>query len=92
VPHSAPYIVWLPTGGPNGTLAVSAQSTSDLFLNTQNGAAGAWTRIASTVPGGYSRGMVAVAEPRWPGGVLRSVPQPGIRPNNFTARALRLSG
>ncbi|MGW5666312.1 RICIN domain-containing protein [Streptomyces sp. NPDC003758] len=62
VPTSAPYITWLPTGGPNGTLAVSAQSTTDLFLNTQNGAAGAWTRIASTVPRGYSRGMVPLAD------------------------------
>ncbi|KUN62043.1 ricin-type beta-trefoil lectin domain protein [Streptomyces canus] len=62
VPTSAPYITWLPTGGPNGTLAVSAQSTTDLFLNTQNGASGAWTRIASTVPRGYSRGMVPLAD------------------------------
>ncbi|MFI7296137.1 RICIN domain-containing protein [Streptomyces sp. NPDC050121] len=62
VPTSAPFITWLPTGGPNGTLAVSGQSTTDLFLNTQNGAAGAWTRIASTVPRGYSRGMVPLAD------------------------------
>jgi hypothetical protein len=62
VPTSAPYITWLPTGGPNGTLVVSGQSTTDLFLNTQNGAAGTWTRIASNTPGGYSRGMVPLAD------------------------------
>ncbi|GAA2524056.1 RICIN domain-containing protein [Streptomyces longisporus] len=62
VPSSAPYVTWLPTGGPNGTLAVSAQSSTDLFLNTQNGAANAWTRIQSTVPGGYSRGMLPLAD------------------------------
>src|SRR5205823_5962347 len=39
VPTSSPYVVWLPTGGTDGTLAVSANSTGELFLNTQNGAA-----------------------------------------------------
>ncbi|MBC9730068.1 RICIN domain-containing protein [Streptomyces sp. TRM68367] len=62
IPTSSPYIVWLPTGGPNGTLAVSANSSTDLFLNTDNGAAGKWTRIASNTPGGYSRGMVPLAD------------------------------
>ncbi|KDN78059.1 hypothetical protein DF19_40890 [Streptomyces olindensis] len=62
VPTSSPYVTWLPTGGPNGTLAVSADSNTDLFLNTQNGAANAWTRIQSTVPGGYSRGMLPLAD------------------------------
>ncbi|WNM35749.1 RICIN domain-containing protein [Streptomyces sp. Li-HN-5-11] len=61
-PCCNPYITWLPTGGPNGTLAVGAQSTTDLFLNTQNGASNAWTRIASTVPGGYSRALVPLAD------------------------------
>ncbi|MET8081312.1 RICIN domain-containing protein [Streptomyces sp. NPDC005303] len=61
-PKSAPYITWLPTGGANGTLVVSANSSDDLFLNTQNGAANTWTRIASTVPGGYSRGLLPLAD------------------------------
>ncbi|WP_030668186.1 RICIN domain-containing protein [Streptomyces cellulosae] len=61
-PKSSPYITWLPTGGANGTLVVSANSTDDLFLNTQNGAANTWTRIASTVPGGYSRGLLPLAD------------------------------
>ncbi|WP_405718073.1 RICIN domain-containing protein [Streptomyces sp. NBC_01537] len=62
VPTSTPYITWLPTGGPNGTLAVSAYSTGDLFLNTANGAADTWTRISSNVAGGYSRGTVPLAD------------------------------
>ncbi|MET9793495.1 RICIN domain-containing protein [Streptomyces canus] len=62
VPTSTPYITWLPTGGPNGTLVVGAYSTSDLFLNTQNGAANTWTRISSNVAGGYSRGMVPLPD------------------------------
>ncbi|MEU2289219.1 sialidase family protein, partial [Streptomyces sp. NPDC013178] len=62
VPRSTPYVTWLPTGGPNGTLAVSAYNTGDLFLNTQNGAANTWTRISSNVASGYSRGMVPLAD------------------------------
>ncbi|MFI1354411.1 RICIN domain-containing protein [Streptomyces sp. NPDC020898] len=62
VPTSTPYVTWLPTGGPNGTLVVGAYSTADLFLNTQNGAANAWTRISSNVVGGYSRGMLPLTD------------------------------
>ncbi|MGW2525327.1 RICIN domain-containing protein [Streptomyces sp. NPDC001617] len=62
IPTSTPYITWLPTGGPNGTLVVGAYSTGDLFLNTQNGAANTWTRIQSTVAFGYSRGMLPLAD------------------------------
>ncbi|WNM35750.1 RICIN domain-containing protein [Streptomyces sp. Li-HN-5-11] len=76
IPTSSPYITWLPTGGPNGTLAVSANSTADLFLNTQNGASNAWTRIVSTVPGGYTRPLVPLADGHsleiFSGGFLRS--------------------
>ncbi|KOU71960.1 ricin-type beta-trefoil lectin domain protein, partial [Streptomyces sp. MMG1533] len=62
VPTSTPYITWLPTGGPNGTLVVGAYSTGDLFLNTANGAADTWTRISSNVASGYSRGMLPLAD------------------------------
>ncbi|MFF5985443.1 RICIN domain-containing protein [Streptomyces olindensis] len=62
VPRSAPTVTWLPTGGPNGTLAVSANSADELFLNTQNGAANTWTRINSNVAGGYSRGLLPLPD------------------------------
>ncbi|GAB2889371.1 hypothetical protein GCM10027074_67130 [Streptomyces deserti] len=62
VPCCTPYIVWLPTGGPNGTLAVGAESTADLFLNTQNGDPNAWTRIQSNASRGYSRGLLPLAD------------------------------
>ncbi|MFF4119035.1 RICIN domain-containing protein [Streptomyces sp. NPDC001714] len=62
IPSGAPYITWLPTGGPNGTLVVSGDTQDDLFVNTQNGAAGAWTRIRSNVAGGYSRGMLPLPD------------------------------
>ncbi|EKX68190.1 RICIN domain-containing protein [Streptomyces ipomoeae] len=62
VPRSAPYMTWLPTGGSNGTLVVSANSADDLFINTQNGAANTWTRINANVAGGYSRGMTSLPD------------------------------
>jgi hypothetical protein len=76
VPTSSPYVVWMPTGGSNGTLVVSVNSTGDLFLNTQNGTANTWTHIPSTVAKGYSRGMVPLADGHslevFSGGPLRS--------------------
>ncbi|MFI0090840.1 RICIN domain-containing protein [Streptomyces bobili] len=62
VPRSAPFIAWLPTGGPNGTLVATAHSSDDLFVNTQNGAANTWRRMRSNVGGGYSRGLLPLAD------------------------------
>ncbi|MER6560021.1 RICIN domain-containing protein [Streptomyces sp. NPDC001027] len=62
VPQSAPYLTWLPTGGPDGTLVLSANSADDLFVNTQNGAANTWTRISANLAGGYSRGMTGLPD------------------------------
>jgi hypothetical protein len=85
VPTSSPYIVWMPTGGSNGTLAVSVNSTGDLFLNTKNGAANTWTRVASNVARGYSRGMVPLADGHslevFSGGLLRST---GLNPVTYS--------
>jgi hypothetical protein len=62
-PSSSPYVVWLPTGGPNGTLAVSAYSADKyLFLNTQYGKEGTWTVTKSNTEGGYSRGLVPMSD------------------------------
>jgi hypothetical protein len=60
-PESSSYVVWLPTGGANGTLVVSAYSDESLFLNTQNGE-GLWTKIKSNVEIGYSRGLVPMPD------------------------------
>ncbi|MDX2681892.1 RICIN domain-containing protein [Streptomyces sp. NY05-11A] len=62
IPSGAPFITWLPAGGPNGTLVLSGESQDDLFVNTENGAANAWTRMRSNVAGGYSRGMLPLAD------------------------------
>ncbi|MCL8011229.1 RICIN domain-containing protein [Streptomyces sp. AS02] len=62
IPSGAPFITWLPTGGPNGTLVLSGESRDELFVNTENGAANAWTRMGSNVAGGYSRGMLPLSD------------------------------
>jgi len=66
----------MPTGGTDGTLVVSANSTGELFLNTRDGAANTWTEIPSDVAAGYSRGMVPLADGHslevFSGGPLRS--------------------
>ncbi|MEH0581349.1 RICIN domain-containing protein [Streptomyces sp. B21-108] len=62
IPSGAPFITWLPAGGPNGTLVLSGESQDDLFVNRENGAANAWTRMRSNVAGGYSRGMLPLAD------------------------------
>ncbi|WP_327727098.1 RICIN domain-containing protein [Streptomyces sp. NBC_00487] len=62
IPSGAPFVTWLPAGGPNGTLVVSGDTQDDLFVNTQNGAANAWTRMRSNVARGYSRGMLPLAD------------------------------
>ncbi|MPY56916.1 RICIN domain-containing protein [Streptomyces spongiae] len=62
IPSGAPFVTWLPAGGPNGTLVVSGDTQDDLFINTQNGAANAWTRMRSNVARGYSRGLLPLAD------------------------------
>ncbi|MFC4601831.1 AbfB domain-containing protein [Cohnella hongkongensis] len=62
VPTSSPYVTWLSGTGPNGTIAVSAYSSSDIYLNSENGAANNWTRVSSPVPGGYSRALEPLAD------------------------------
>jgi hypothetical protein len=62
IPSGSPFITWLPTGGPEGTLVVSSDSVNNVFLNAQGGAPNAWTQIQSIVPGGYSRDMVPLAD------------------------------
>lgn len=55
VPSAAPTVSWSDSGGPMGTIVVSANSDQDLFVNRHLGDPDRWTRLASTVPGGYSR-------------------------------------
>ena len=64
VPGSSPFVVWMPSGGPNGTIAVSAMSSGGLFLNTALGEPGRWIEVPTPVSGGYSRSLVPLADGR----------------------------
>jgi hypothetical protein len=57
-PSSSPYVVWTPAGGTNGTVIVSANSHTELFINTQLAEPGTpWKKVAvpSGTPRGYTR-------------------------------------
>ncbi|KAH8833918.1 BNR/Asp-box repeat protein, partial [Flagelloscypha sp. PMI_526] len=55
---SSPFVVWTPHGGTNGTIVVSANSHSGLFLNTELGAPGSpWIYLASNATRGYARDL-----------------------------------
>ncbi|HEX5205010.1 MAG TPA: sialidase family protein [Actinoplanes sp.] len=55
IPSAAPTVSWSDSGGPHGTIVVTANSDQDLFLNRHRGDPDRWTRMPSAVPGGYSR-------------------------------------
>lgn len=61
-PSSSPYVTWLSGTGPNGTIAVRANSSSELYVNTENGASNTWTRVSTAVAGGYSPALVPLAD------------------------------
>lgn len=57
-----PYVSWLPTGGPQGTIVLSANYQDQLVTNTQGGATGAWQVVSSPVAQGYSRSMLPLSD------------------------------
>lgn len=64
VPGSSPYVVWMPSGGPNGTIAVSTYFNSGLYLNTALGEPGRWIEVPTPVASGYSRALVPLSDGR----------------------------
>jgi hypothetical protein len=62
-PTSSPYVVWSPAGGANGTIAVSAHSSTQVFINTKLGDRG--SRVAYNTPqsGAYSRHLRVMDDP-----------------------------
>jgi hypothetical protein len=54
-PNGAPVVSWSQSGGVNGTIVVTGNDDQDFFINRELGAAGAWTRLSSPMPAGYSR-------------------------------------
>jgi hypothetical protein len=63
VPTSSPFNIYTSAGGSSGTLVVSANSDSDLFINHNYGQ-GAWTRLSSQGGNGYSRSLAVGYNPK----------------------------
>jgi hypothetical protein len=62
-PSAAPTVAWSDSGGPAGTIVVSANSDQDFFVNQALGDPGKWTRLSSPMPRGYSRFTIPLADP-----------------------------
>jgi hypothetical protein len=60
-PSAAPSVAWSESGGPHGTIVVSANSDQDFFLNRHLGDPDRWTRLSSPMPRGYSRFTVPLS-------------------------------
>lgn len=65
VPSAAPTVSWSDSGGPMGTIVVTANSDQDFFINRALGDPDKWTRLSSAMPGGYSRFTIPLAGPGW---------------------------
>ena len=63
IPSAAPVVSWSPSGGPVGTIVVTANSDQDFFINRALGDPDKWTRLSSVMPGGYSRFTIPLADP-----------------------------
>ncbi|KAK0709375.1 Sialidase [Lasiosphaeria miniovina] len=61
-PNAAPYVVWSPAGGPNGTVVVSDADYSTVYTNTAGGDPAAWQRRAVPQPSAYSRALLVFKE------------------------------
>ncbi|KAF2730779.1 glycoside hydrolase family 93 protein [Polyplosphaeria fusca] len=56
-PGSAPYVVWSPAGGANGTIIMTDANHKKLFINTRGGDAGAWETRDVPQKAGYARAL-----------------------------------
>jgi hypothetical protein len=54
IPFGSPYIVWSPVGGKNGTIIVSAHSSTDVFINKGLGY-GDWVAVPTPEKAAYTR-------------------------------------
>ena len=57
VPVSSPYNVWTPVGGSLGTIVVSCGTLTEVFLNHNMGAPGAWTKVPTPEGISYTRNL-----------------------------------
>jgi hypothetical protein len=61
-PCCQPFVVWTPSGGPQGTIVVSDGGQTALAVNTAGGDPAQWRSQASNAPGGYSRGLMVMPD------------------------------
>jgi hypothetical protein len=61
-PCCQPYVVWTPSGGPDGTIVVTDGGQTALAINTAGGDPTAWRSQASNAPGGYSRSLMLMPD------------------------------
>ncbi|MBE8522420.1 RICIN domain-containing protein [Amycolatopsis sp. H6(2020)] len=61
-PCCQPFVVWMPSGGPQGTIVVSDGGQTALAVNTAGGDPTQWRSQASNAPGGYSRGLMVLPD------------------------------
>lgn len=64
-PASSPTVAWSSAGGVNGTIVVSANSHTEIFVNTKLGAASGWVKYATPQSGAYSREVRVLSDPTW---------------------------
>jgi hypothetical protein len=58
-----PYVVWMPSGGPNGTLILSTYDHDEFFTNCSYGVPGSpWMPVGATVGNGYSRSLIVLLD------------------------------
>ena len=78
IPSAAPTVSWSDSGGPAGTIVVTANSDQDFFVNRHFGDPRSWTRVSSPIPGGYSRQTIPLAGTgsRWKPGLVFVVTGP----------------
>ncbi|MBM9438485.1 sialidase family protein [Actinacidiphila bryophytorum] len=62
-PSAAPTVAWSDSGGPQGTIVLSANSDQDFFVNRALGDPAQWTRLSSPMPRGYSRFTIPLTDP-----------------------------
>lgn len=64
-PTSSPYVAWSPSGGPNGTIVVTAKSSRGIYVNTRLGHAASWEFRPTRQPAAYSRQVMVMDDPDW---------------------------
>ncbi|KAK2768186.1 hypothetical protein FQN54_000038 [Arachnomyces sp. PD_36] len=66
IPTSSPYVTWSPVGNAeNGTIVLSANSHSDIFVNQALGAVDAWRRVPTEEDTSYTRHLRILSDPKY---------------------------